>query len=353
MQDQTARATPERISELASRLLVQIRETIKSIGDINLQSRVLSINAQIEAARAGEAGRSFSVVGQEMVAFSDRIQQAAKLLERESQSLVLELVEISRILATNVQGTRLADLAYTNIDLVDRNLYERTCDCRWWATDAAMVSALENTADTAAIDFASMRLGVILKAYTVYSDIVLADLSGKVVANGRPREFSSIGTQHQKAPWFTTAMASASGDHFGFQTAHLSALGGNRAVLIYSCKVCKGGDANAPALGVIGVIFKWDEFSQRIIQETPIEPEKKETTRVCIVDKTGHILADSANRMLVDRLDLSAVSSLLPKKRGSEVVLINGRDHLVAHAQSPGFETYRTDWHSFIMETLA
>ena len=27
------------------------------------------------------------------------------------------------------------------IDLIDRNLYERTCDVRWWATDSAMVAA--------------------------------------------------------------------------------------------------------------------------------------------------------------------------------------------------------------------
>src|SRR5882724_7104790 len=171
-------ATPARISELAKTLLTRIRESIKEIGDINLQARVLSINAQIEAARAGEAGRSFTVVGQEMVTFSNRIQQAAKKLEQQSEGLVLELAEISRHLATNVRGTRLGDLALTNIDLIDRNLYERSCDCRWWATDAAMVAALEKAQDETVTTYASQRLGVILKAYTVYFDIVVADLNG-------------------------------------------------------------------------------------------------------------------------------------------------------------------------------
>ena len=29
----------------------------------------------------------------------------------------------------------------TNIDLIDRNLYERSCDVRWWATDSSVVDA--------------------------------------------------------------------------------------------------------------------------------------------------------------------------------------------------------------------
>ena len=180
-------ATPERISELTQTLLARIRGSIKEISDINLQARVLSINAQIEAARAGESGRAFAIVAQEMATFSDRTQRAAVKLEEESEALVLELAEISHQLATDVRGTRLCDLALTNIDLIDRNLYERSCDCRWWATDGAMVAALESRSGGTA-QVAAQRMGVILKAYTVYYDIVLADLNGVVIANGRRPE---------------------------------------------------------------------------------------------------------------------------------------------------------------------
>ena len=31
---------------------------------------------------------------------------------------------------------------YADADLIDRNLYERTCDVRWWATDDSLVQAL-------------------------------------------------------------------------------------------------------------------------------------------------------------------------------------------------------------------
>jgi hypothetical protein len=344
-------ATPERISELTKTLLARIRGSIKEISEINLQARVLSINAQIEAARAGESGRAFAIVAQEMATFSDRTQRAAAKLEEESEGLVLELAEISRQLATDVRGTRLSDLALTNIDLIDRNLYERSCDCRWWATDGAMVDALEKR-DAASVDHASQRLGVILKAYTVYFDIVLADLKGVIIANGRPSTFATKGSQHAKSGWFQSALNTASGDEFGFESVHESSLVGAQRVLVYSCKVCRGGDAKSPAIGVLGVVFNWDSLAQKIVHETPIEESKRATTRVCIVDTEGRVLADSRDRMLLEAVEIPERTSLFAEKKGTRRTTIGARDVIVAHAQSPGFETYRTGWHSLIIEEL-
>lgn len=345
-------ATPERISELADTLHARIRGSIKEISEINLQARVLSINAQIEASRAGEAGRSFGIVGQEMVSFSNRTQQAAQKLEAETDHLVLELAEISRQLTTDVRGTRLGDLALTNIDLIDRNLYERSCDCRWWATDAAMVAALEQPGkDTAT--HAGRRMGVILKAYTVYFDIVLADRRGVIVANGRPGDFATAGTSHADADWFRSALATGSGDEFGFQSVHASPLVGGKRALVYSCKVCRGGDARAEPLGVLGIVFNWDGLAQKIMHETPIDADKRARTRVCIVNDQGDVLADSQDRILQEKLAFGERDALFRQKKGSLICAIGPHKCLVAHAQSPGFETYRTGWHSLIVEQLA
>lgn len=345
-------ATPERIAALTSTLQERIRGSIQDIAEITLQSRVLSINAQIEAARAGESGRSFAIVGQEMVSFSNRIQAAAKSLEEESESLVLELAEISRQLATRVRGTRLSDLALTNIDLIDRNLYERSCDCRWWATDVAMVNALENPDDPLAVGHASERLGVILKAYTVYFDIVLADMDGQIIANGRPADYASVGMEQRDATWFRSARDSASGDEFGFESVHESTLVNGKRVLIYSCRVGRGGVASAEPIGVLGVIFNWDGLAQKIMHETPIEPDKKPLTRVCIVDDQGLVLADSADRILQDKIELPERTSLFAQAKTCATLRVERYDCLVAHARSPGFETYRTGWHSLIIERL-
>jgi hypothetical protein len=286
-----------------------------------------------------------------MVGLSQRTDVAAHKLAGESEGSLLELAEISRRLATDVQGQRLCDLALTNIDLIDRNLYERSCDCRWWATDGAMVAALEKE-NVEAVAYASQRLGVILKAYTVYFDIVLARLDGSIVANGRPDDYESVGKNCAQDPWFTTALATASGDEFGFQTVHASPLANQQRVLVYSCRVCEGGDAKAKPVGVLGVIFNWDGLAQKIAHETPVQPERKERTRVCITDEQGLVLADSADRVLHEKITFTEKATVYAQKKGGLVTTVGGVDSIVAHAQSPGFETYRSGWHSLIIEQL-
>ena len=100
------------------------------------------------------------------------------------------------------------------------------------------------------------------------------------------------------------------------------------------------------------MVFNWDGLAQKIMHETPIEAEKKAATRVCIVDDEGTVLADSRDRVLQEKLTFGGLSTLFAKKKAAEVVQINGHRTLVAHAQSPGFETYRTGWHSLILEQL-
>ncbi len=345
-------STPERISQLSTDLARCIAASGSEIEQINLQTRLLSFNAQIEAARAGSAGVAFAVVGQEMVSLSHRTAEAAQRLRSESHGLVGELTSISRNLSSDVRGTRLADLALVNIDLIDRNLYERSCDCRWWATDAAVVAALAQPSAESA-RYASERLAVILKAYTVYFDIVLADRDGRVIANGRPDRYSSTGTNHATATWFRSALACATGDEFGFQTAHRSPLAANERVLVYSCKVGAGGLANAETLGVLGVVFRWDALADTIVRQTPVDEADKPRTRACIFAADGTLLADSAGHALTQKLDLPDSTALLALKKGHREIELGGKRAVIGIAKSPGFETYATGWHSVVIQTVA
>lgn len=347
-----ASSTSERISYLSTELARCIAASGSEIEQINLQTRLLSFNAQIEAARAGSAGVAFGVVGQEMVSLSHRTAEAAERLRSESQGLVSELTAISRSLSSDVRGTRLADLALVNIDLIDRNLYERSCDCRWWATDAAMVDALARpSAETAR--HAAERLAVILKAYTVYFDIVLADREGRIVANGRPERYASTGTNHAGDAWFRSALACATGDEFGFQTAHRSALAGNERVLVYSCKVGRAGRANGEPLGVLGVVFRWDALADTIVRQTPVDEADKPRTRACIVAPDGTLLADSAGHALEQKLELPDRNRLFSLAKSHREIELGGHRAVVGVARSPGFETYATGWHSVVIQTLA
>ena len=343
-----ASGSTQAIAAIVDDLAVTMTSAIDEITNINADTELLALNARIEAARAGQSGAAFSVVAEEMQALGAKTSTIAKELASQTGGKIDGLLDL---IGSSIRGTRLNDLALTNIDLIDRNLYERTCDVRWWATDSSLVDALTQNTDEAH-QFAGQRMGVILDAYTVYHDLVLADPSGRVVANGRPGKFASTGLDVSESQWFRTAMATRNGDEYGFETAHESRLVNGEKVLAYSCAVREGGQANGRILGALGILFNWEEFAQAIVDHTPIAASEKAATRCCICDDSGRVIADSWGKQLHDHLQLPEQSSIFAETKGFTMTNVDGKRCCIAHAQAPGFETYSTGWHSVIIQPV-
>jgi len=340
------------IGGLAESVAVHFRQAVREIERINLQTKILSLNAQIEAARAGTVGNAFGVVATEMVNLSGQTAEVTKTLATETQGNITSLNKLIANLGSDIRGTRLSDLAMMNIDVIDRNLYERSCDVRWWATDSSVVDALSKSSPEAR-EHASQRLGVILDSYTVYYDIVLCDLSGRVIANGRKGKYQCQGSNQKDTAWFQSAVQTNDGTQFGFQNVHQSAtLAGSQPILVYSCGVREQGNAQGKLVGVIGIVFNWEALGQTIVCNTLISETEKARTRVCIVDAKGLVLADTAGHTGRETLDLPRQSDLFDTKKSHLVVQYRGEPTLIAHAFSPGFETYATGWHSLIIQKL-
>jgi hypothetical protein len=350
--DQDVAGGLKHIGALAESVSRHFKQAVSEIGRINLQTKVLSLNAQIESARAGVVGNAFGVVAAEMVQLSSQTAEVTKRLATETQDSINSLNEIIVSLGVDIRGTRLSDLALTNIDVIDRNLYERSCDVRWWATDSSAVDALTSGTKEAR-EHACQRLGVILDSYTVYFDIVLCDLEGRVVANGRRTKFPCIGTSQVETGWFQEAIKTSDGTKFGFQGVHRSeTLAGRQHILVYSCGVREHGDAQGRLIGVLGIVFNWEALGQIIVNRTFIGSKEQASSRVCIVDADGLVLADSAGRIISERLELPDQKSLFATKKIHRAVRHRGEPALIAHAFSPGFETYATGWHSLIIQPL-
>ncbi len=352
---QDASASPERIHELASTLSSRLDAALREIQAINMQTKLLSFNAQIEAARAGIVGASFNVVASEMIRLSTTTTAVSDRLRREMLDPIHSLEEISALLAESVmqvRGTRLSELAAVNIDLVDRNLYERSCDVRWWATDISIVRAA-TTRDEADCTFAAERMRVILGAYTVYADIVLCDLEGRVLANGHPDKHRFTKNQAH-TEWFRSALRTASGEEFGFQGAHRMEEVPGHHVLVYSCTVREGGEQHAQVIGILGVLFKWDALGQTVVNNTPIAKDEKTLTRCLVVDDSGSVLADTQGRIRQETLSFGELHAFMKEgAKAFRVISFGGKRHLAAYAKSQGFETYATGWHSVILQELA
>ncbi len=339
-----AELRPERILELSARLSEVAGAKIGEIATVNRAAKMLSINALIVAARAGDAGRGFAIVAEEFKKISDRIDAVAQALENQTRADLDELTSIGGAILGHLRGQRLADLALNAIEIIDRNLYERTCDVRWWATDSAVVQTVTGDGSKETAKTASQRLKVILNAYTVYLDLWICDLSGRVVANGRPDRYPTAGLSVAQAPWFTSALRTASGDDFTVCDIERVKALNDAPVATYAAAIREGGRVDGRPIGVLGIHFDWRPQAQAVVDGVRLNDEERGRTRVMILDHNRRILAASDGQGVLDEhvaLDLS----------GGEMGSYAAGDLTVGYAATPGYETYRgLGWYGCLVQ---
>ncbi len=344
--------TPERISELARSINQRLGDSIGAIEDVNDDIHVLSINAKIQAARAGTAGAGFAVVADAVRKLVTRTQGITSNLQAQVEKTLGDLMSMNETLSHRVRGQRLAQVASTAIDIVDRNLYERSCDVRWWATEDALIRALTHRTPQN-LRQASRRLGVILDSYTVYLDLILCDLDGRVQANGRPERWSSAGTEVAQQEWFQSARRTASGTEFGFEGVHASPLVGGKSVLVYSCVVRKGGETQGDPVGVLGIVFDWDALGTVVADraKATLATETERAVNVVLAYPDASVVASSDRDLQGTRLNLKLWDTIEQKKMGFfDGPGPGGAQVLAGFAVSAGFETYQTGWYALAME---
>lgn len=242
------------------------------------------------------------------------------------------------------------------IDIIDRNLYERSCDVRWWATETALFEALSDIQNYEKKDHAAKRLKTILDSYTVYTDIIICTMDGEVLTNGKTEKYQSLKKTVRGEKWFEEAIHSANGNHFGYGPVHKSHLVNEEVISIYSCRINAGGDPNGRLLGVIGVLFNWPSLSNTVIshQKSVLEKETEIPTEIYIVDKEGKVLATTIPKMFGENLCATLDCELFQKELGYFKSEKSGdQSQMVAYSKSVGFETYRSDFICVITQKAA
>jgi hypothetical protein len=341
-------AEPERIVLLSERISSIARQKISQINGVTQGTKILALNALIESARAGEAGRGFSVVAGEVKIVSQRITEIAASLSSELAGSIAELIDLGRLMAEQVRGQRMVDKALNMIEIIDRNLYERSCDVRWWATDAAVVDALEHPGSDHAAH-ASRRLGVILKSYTVYLDLWIADANGRVIANGRPETYpNAIGADVSNEAWFRAAMATRSGDDYSALDADICPALRDAQVAKYSTAVRSGGNATGRPLGALGIFFDWQPQAEAVVAAVRLSEEERGRTRCLLLDSRHRVLAASDGQgVMVDSFPL------VTRGGAKDGYYLDSDGAMTAFALTPGYETYRgLGWYGVLVQTL-
>lgn len=324
------------IIKLTSEVARVTDEKIGLIDSITQQTHLLSLNARIEAARAGNSGTAFAVVASEMGSVAKEIGTVSQQLKTAIAANISVVGEI----VGRFRGVRCQDLALNIIEIIDRNLYERSCDVRWWATDSAVVEAAEDPTPERC-RFATSRLGTILRSYTVYLDLWVTDSRGRVVANGQPEKYRATGMDVSQTAWFREAMRTRSGDEFAVADIDINPALGGAAVATYATAIRRGGAASGQPIGVLGIFFDWAPQAKAVVTGVGLSAEEKAHSRVMLVDANMRVLAASDGKGILDEK--------YPLERTGERGFYSTRENLVAYARTPGYETYKgLGWYGVI-----
>jgi hypothetical protein len=332
------RLVVDEISEDLSRYSVNNRTIVK-------KTKLLAINAIIEAARAGDAGKGFGVVAEEVQRLAEQAADIASAFEQTVLTRVKVSRTLSEALVEEMEGARLSDLAQTLVQLIVRNLFERTADVRWWATDTALWQALTEP-ETKTVRFAAERLGIISRYYTVYLDLVLTDARGRVVASANPHYSRGLGgADMSDQKWFRMARVTRSGDEYVVDDVGPSNLHGGRNVLVYATGVRANGATDGELLGTLGVYFDWQEQGATIVETEAALPEAvKAKTRIMLLDGEKRVIASTDPALMFEFFPLETDG----QARGAYYDL---RGNIVAFAKTLGYEDYDgLGWYGVVVQ---
>lgn len=334
------------IELIVSTIQSEVQKFAQTNESIASKTNLLALNATIEAARAGDAGRGFAVVANEV---KNLAQQAANN-SKELRTVFLSQIQQQTSELSNefkkAEYNRYSEMAQTLVQLIVRNLYERTADCRWWATDQAFYDCLANLTEASG-KFAVDRLAIINRFYSVYADLVLVNPQGIIVAASQAAQYPHvIGANVGNMPWFRNAMQHASGDEYSVDPIYNCPLHANRPMAVYSASVRRNGDLNGETLGVLGVYFDWENQARAIVKDEPnLSPDEWKTSRVLLLDANFRVIASSDNQQLLQTFPL--------KHNGqTKGTYVTDDGTLIAFARTIGYQEYDgLGWYGVITRT--
>lgn len=245
-----------------------------------------------------------------------------------------------------------ASLAALIVDIMDRNLYERANDCRWWALTPVFERTLEKEHLTPQ-DSKEMSaiLSHINRLYTVYTNLFIYNAEGVIVAHSQKSQEHLIGTR-LNTPWIKSALALEETSKYCVSDFEPSPLYEGEYTYIYNAAITSS-QASHKVVGGIGIVFDSKKQFAQMIEE--LLPQKEKTPQpnslFCVLasqDKT--IIATNNSELTIgEYFDVDAEFFQLKNAESlSKIVEYKGDYYALGVKCSQGYREYKSSSDAYV-----
>jgi chemotaxis signal transduction protein len=255
---------------------------------------------------------------------------------RTQETFEHSIIDLQRTVTSTISHSAhvLAKLA---VDILDRNLYERANDCRWWALNATLLQHLTSVArDQKRVTEVLQHINSL---YTVYHGIVLFDTEGRIQAVSNPAHERWVGKQCSEA-WVAATLALRDPQAFAVSAFAPSELYRNEPTLIFGAAL---GVTTGRAVGGIGIIFDSKPQLAAMLNDALPRSASGAISEGCIglyVDSTRRVISATAMFQPGDIADLPEALVRAHKNGGSSVIEYRGLYYAASSSACSGYREY-------------
>jgi len=259
---------------------------------------------------------------------------------------------IHQVLLDTIQG-KVAFSAVLAVEVMDRNLYERANDCRWWALNSSFRQILsahqkDNSITKQAFQKLTDTLAYINSLYTVYTNILLYDQNGKILAVSNPVEQHLVGSTMPRPDDTSRCLGLKNTQDYTVSDFHATELYANEHTYLYHAAIKDWENIHVNVGGIALVFDSKPEFKAMLEETEPkyINPLLSDNTFSVFLNRSGDIISSTSPEVLPVGSKLSLPNEVLTAENGQNDTISwewQGKPYLAGYKVSEGYREYKKD----------
>ncbi len=243
------------------------------------------------------------------------------------------------VLASSLRDSEF--MSHLLVDLLDRNLYERANDSRWWAlTPELRVALAAPERDHEVVERLTRILAYINRLYTVYTRLVVYDVDGNIIASTHAHKNSETAPSPAiDAVTLAHVLALRTEQDYYVTPFAATPLYDGQPTYIYHAAIRHPED-DARVIGGIGIVF---DSTPELLAMLHAGLGNQAQTKALFINRQGHVIASAdAQRPVGSILEMEPSLLALPNGHSaSRIVVHDGHYAILGCTASSGYREFK------------